>query len=250
MFAIVSVLPGCGSGDPLVSETSAAQSTGTSETTGTGGSSDTTADSSSSGGGSSTGSVCGELPLCDLCPDEMQLLCDQPCPEGAAPCSNSIGDGMTCESGLWACSVHPPLGPGCNEMCALMDACSEAGCSSGVTLSLEAADDVLPAGSYGVALDLDGSSEDCSFTVSEDPGACAMPPCVTDSTCNAQYLLTEHPQRVELTLGVIVQLGVSVTRDGTEIASQQFAPTYEIVAPNGPGCGPNCAAAAVSLPLP
>ncbi|MFO0631849.1 MAG: hypothetical protein U0168_03265 [Nannocystaceae bacterium] len=234
-FATALALGGCGRVDPLVSDTSAAQTSTSMDT---------------SAGSSSSGSGCGELPLCDLCPDEMALLCGHPCPEGAAPCSNEIGDGMACSGGVWSCVVHPPLGPGCNEVCGLMDACTEAGCSSGLVLALEAAADVWPGGSYGVALDVDAVAQDCSFTVSDDPGDCASPPCVTESTCNAQYLLTEHPQRIEIALGVVMVLGVTVTRDMVELAQQEFEPAYAVAAPNGPGCGPNCAQASATLAVP
>jgi uncharacterized protein YceK len=228
---------GCGSTDPMASTETDTTTTGTTEGTTEGTTTETT-------GG------CGELPPCDLCPDEMGALCGQPCPQGAEPCSNTIGDGMSCEAGLWACVVHPPLGLECNEVCSLMDACSEIGCSSGFTLALEADDDALPIGTYDLDLDIDGAQDDCSFTLSDDPVACAIPPCITDTTCNAIYLLQESPQRVELAFGVVVALAITVTRDTIEVAQESFAPAYAVVAPNGAGCGPACAQASAVLTIP
>jgi hypothetical protein len=54
-------------------------------------------------------------PACD--PETFPGGCGEPCePEGAA-CGNNIGDGMQCVGGAWACTVHPPLGEGCNLIC-------------------------------------------------------------------------------------------------------------------------------------
>jgi len=155
---------------------------------------------------------------------------------------------MQCLDGAWECIVHPPLGVGCNEMCALADGCTEIGCTSGLTLSLVA--DTFAPGVYGIALAANPDPDDCTLTISDDPMDCAIPPCVSESTCNALYLLGETPMRIELALGILAQLDVTVTRDDLEIASETFAPAYEVVAPNGPGCGPACAVALAELAIP
>jgi hypothetical protein len=209
------------------------------------GSSSTTSD-----GTSETTGGCGELPLCDLCPAEMATLCGSPCPQGAAPCSNTIGDGMSCEAGVWSCVVHPPLGLDCNEVCELTVACSEVGCSSGFTLALEAAGDALPVGTYELDSQIDGAADSCSFTISDDPIACAIPPCVTDTTCNALYLLQESPQHVDLAFGVVAALDVTLTRDAIEVAHESFTPAYGTFAPNGRGCEPVCAQASAVITIP
>ena len=225
-----------------------ATTTETTETTDT-----TTTDGTTASSGESTTETtggCGELPLCDLCPGEMGALCGLPCPRGAGPCSNPIGDGMSCEAGQWTCIVHPPLGLECNEVCALADACSEAGCTSGLTLVLAAAGETLPVGTYALATDADGVEDECTFTLSDDPQECALPPCVTDTTCNAIYLLDVNPQRIELVFGIVATLAITVTRDAVEVAQDSFVPAYEALAPNGPGCEPVCAQATAMLPIP
>ena len=59
-----------------------------------------------------------ELPLCPpACEPGAMERCGQPCADAAA-CGNDVGDGMTCEAGTWQCSVHAPLGMGCNRVCA------------------------------------------------------------------------------------------------------------------------------------
>jgi hypothetical protein len=198
-------------------------------------------------GGSATTGGCGDVPLCDLCPDESAQLCGMPCPTEDRSCSNTIGDGMQCGAGTWTCVVHPPLGTECNEVCAVSDGCSEIGCSSGITAVLVADGGAFAAGVYELAAVADGEPEDCTFTISTDPDECAIPPCVTDSDCNAVYVLTEDPMRIELAYGVLATLELTLTRDDLEVAHGAFTPAYEIWAPNGPGCGPACAQAIVEL---
>ncbi|MEZ4222903.1 MAG: hypothetical protein R3B13_18315 [Polyangiaceae bacterium] len=58
------------------------------------------------------------LPDCPAeCPSDYTALCGQPCLQEGAACGNEIGDGMTCTGGTWQCTVHPPLGKGCNLVC-------------------------------------------------------------------------------------------------------------------------------------
>lgn len=210
----------------------------------------TTSESSTTDTTTETTGSCGELPVCELCPDEMGSLCGLPCPQGAEPCTNTIGDGMSCDAGMWTCVVHPPLGTECNEVCTLTEACSEAGCTSGFTLALEAETDALPVGAYELALAIDGVEDGCSFTISDDPEACAIPPCVTDSDCNALYLLQASPQRVELAFGVLRDLTITVSRDAIELVQESFVPSYALFSPNGSGCEPVCPQASAELVIP
>jgi len=58
-----------------------------------------------------------ELPPCPpACAADAFQNCGKPC-QGDAACGNSIGDGMTCVGGRWSCSIHAPLGLGCNLVC-------------------------------------------------------------------------------------------------------------------------------------
>ena len=97
---------------------------------------------------------------------------------------------------------------------------------------------------------LTGQAESCAFTISDDPEACAIPPCVTDSTCNAIYLIQETPQRIGLMFGVVATLDITVSRDAIEVAQESFTPAYGVIAPNGPDCAPNCAQASAVLTIP
>ncbi len=60
-----------------------------------------------------------DLPACpgECPPDDFPSSCGMPCDVEGAACGNNIGDGMVCTGGVWGCTVHPPLGTGCNLVC-------------------------------------------------------------------------------------------------------------------------------------
>lgn len=207
------------------------------------------AEGSSTADGSSTTDGCPVLPLCALCPDEMGALCGMACTAEGEVCSNEIGDGMSCAGGTWQCVVHPPLGEGCNRMCDVASECTEAGCDSGVELSLVAAGAGFAAGAYQLDLVRDGEASTCTFVISDDEG-CALPPCVTDTTCNAYYDLGGRPPRISMVLPLSNQLAVTLARDGMSLLEAEPALSYVLSSPNGAGCTPVCANAAAQLEVP
>jgi hypothetical protein len=208
---------------------------------------------SSSGGlgseGSSTTDGCPTLPPCDFCPGEFSALCGMPCAEVGSTCSNEIGDGMSCSGGTWQCVVHPPLGEGCNSICEALEHCTEAGCTDGITLQFVAADPGFAAGAYALAIDRDGDASSCTFVVSDGPG-CAVPPCVTETTCNALYDLSGVPPQIVVPLPIATALSVTLSRDGEALVEGDPELAYALSTPNGPGCGPVCAIATAVFELP
>lgn len=67
-----------------------------------------------------TGEYCqaAELPPCPAeCPTDYAASCGEPCEIEGEACGNEIGDGRECLEGTWSCSVHAPLGMGCNWIC-------------------------------------------------------------------------------------------------------------------------------------
>ncbi|MFT6397590.1 MAG: hypothetical protein ACJAYU_002344 [Bradymonadia bacterium] len=60
-----------------------------------------------------------DLPACPSeCPSDAFARCGEPCDvETDEACGNNIGDSMECLDGAWACTIHAPLGMGCNLVC-------------------------------------------------------------------------------------------------------------------------------------
>ena len=59
-----------------------------------------------------------QLPPCPPeCPDDYAATCGLPCKVEGEECGNEIGDGRQCVDGSYVCSVHSPLGEGCNLVC-------------------------------------------------------------------------------------------------------------------------------------
>ncbi len=106
LFAITALLIGCG-----------AATDDSAWTTSTGGS---TGGGATTGGSTTTATDCEgvTLPPCpEACPDDWAASCGLACDEEGETCGNEIGDGRVCTDGLWQCSVHAPLGTGCNLVC-------------------------------------------------------------------------------------------------------------------------------------
>lgn len=59
-----------------------------------------------------------QLPPCPPeCPDDYAATCGLECEVEGEECGNEIGDGRQCVDGTYVCSVHSPLGEGCNLVC-------------------------------------------------------------------------------------------------------------------------------------
>ena len=239
---LVFFMAGCPADDGGSEDTGAATTTATTGSMDSGDSTD--GGSESSAGESGTADPCAdvELPLCDFCPDSMATLCGLPCESEGQACSNDIGDGMQCSGGQWECIVHPPLGEGCNLVCEAAEACTEIGCTDGLTIALSPDDDGVTPGSYAVTIDADGEEESCTLVISDDPADCdAGGPCLAESTCNALNLLTDAEPRITILLGVAADVGVSVQRDDEPAVAVMGQPAYDVQSPNGSGCVPACA---------
>jgi hypothetical protein len=82
-----------------------------------GGSSGGMAGSAGSGGSSSDPCAGKTFPACaPQCPGGFQIA-GTPCTAGEACTISNFGDECACTNGTWLCSIHPPLGPGCNKVC-------------------------------------------------------------------------------------------------------------------------------------
>jgi len=96
-----------------------AGSAGSSGNSGSAGSAgDPGAGGSAGSGGSSSDPCAGKtFPTCaPKCPDGFQIA-GTPCTAGEECTISNFGDACSCNNGTWLCSIHPPLGPGCNKVC-------------------------------------------------------------------------------------------------------------------------------------
>jgi hypothetical protein len=86
----------------------------------------------------------------------------------------------------------------------------------------------------------------CYFVVTNDWAECALSGhCVTESSCNAGYLVGYAGYGIPDEVGIGYPLiedtvAVSVKRDGIPVGNATFVPAYKTIQPNGPECGPTC----------
>jgi hypothetical protein len=125
--------------------------------------------------------------------------------------------------------------------------CTLIGCQNG--LSVRLSQPVRDAGTYVVTLDLDGRAVTCQATL-------PFASCSTGAGCSAPDVLLEQsgcalpPSGHELTglqvTSVVRDVRIRIERDGSELVSGNFTPSYTRSEPNGPGCG-ICEQAGASL---
>ena len=135
---------------------------------------------------------------------------------------------------IGGCDLVPPL------------ACTEIGCTDGLTVELRAASGAFEAGIYSITLGGDA----CTVTVG-GPDDCAADRCVVDSTCNG-ITLVGYDEADTLTLLAPVtegEVALTVDLEGTVLLDESFEPLYETIEPNGPGCPPVCRIATETFDL-
>jgi hypothetical protein len=133
---------------------------------------------------------------------------------------------------------------GCSDS---SDSCTLAGCTSGFSISLVAAEP-LRDGTYDLELTLDGVAATCQHVIADGQS-------VADAECNRRSLVrstasiynngappnNEAPNAFVIDIfdaAALVEL--RVLRDGAPLVEQSYEPSYRTVAPNGPECGPIC----------
>lgn len=142
---------------------------------------------------------------------------------------------------LWAGLAA--LSSGC-EM--LTKTCTTAGCVTGFAVDLQPTDNIWRPGRYRVDVTADGVSGSCEVTL--PPAPCGT----TSTTCTGQrnwgvgesgcaLPSDQHSiNRVAFSGTTPATVAVVVSRDGRQLASQTFTPTYVTSQPNGPDCEPTC----------
>ena len=130
-------------------------------------------------------------------------------------------------------------------------ACTQIGCDSGLTVRFS--QPLREAGSYTVTLELDGERFSCHSTL-------PFASCSGENPCSSSKLILEQsgcalPPSAHEIVGLRItstakKVSLWIERDGSEIASQSFSPTYIRSAPNGEGCEPICEQASATLTVP
>jgi hypothetical protein len=130
-------------------------------------------------------------------------------------------------------------------------ACTAIGCQNG--LAVQFSRPLREAGSYTLSLELDGELTSCQT-------ALPFASCAGGPVCASSKVLLEQsgcalPANSHEIVGLRVTsvtraVRIRIERDGAEIASQDFAPSYVRSQPNGEGCEPICEQASVTLAVP
>ncbi|MEM6294366.1 MAG: hypothetical protein AAGA54_24035 [Myxococcota bacterium] len=129
--------------------------------------------------------------------------------------------------------------------------CGDASCESGLRIVL-AANGTFTPGSYGVSTVADGVVDSCGFSVGGTELCGADAPCLLDDDCGVEpnLIIAPHSVAVRVGPGAPERVTVSVTRGGSEIVFDEFAPAYDEFAPAGPDCEPVCLVASAQLDIP
>jgi hypothetical protein len=123
-------------------------------------------------------------------------------------------------------------------------ACTEIGCTDGLAVNFT----LTTPGAWTFDLDLDGTVAHCSATLPLD-GSGGCDTAGISLNLSGSELPEDQQSITGLTLEQtgIVSLGLTISRDGTQVWTDTLTPTYETLAPNGEACGPVCSSASESV---
>ena len=150
--------------------------------------------------------------------------------------------------------------------------CGEVGYScNGTGITLQSPNDAWESGTYTLALNIDGTSAQCSLPI-PDPappngvqGTCGQgsdlslrlvplescPPVVCEAGVCGGTSCNPIPGRFHIVLGINempAQLGLDLSLNGKELINETIAPTQTTTEPNGAGCG-TCTNASATLSI-
>lgn len=149
------------------------------------------------------------------------------------------------------------VAPGCASPKPPPQACTEIGCSDGLTVALSPSSG-WRAGMYRFEIDVDGQVTTCEGSL--PLRACSAGPSLRCTPAGDRVSIGESgcalpPEQhgfSELRVGAppARSVKVTVTRDGAKLVEQTLAPQYRTVQPNGPSCPPICRQASETLVIP
>lgn len=152
--------------------------------------------------------------------------------------------------------------------CELEHSCTEIGCADNVSVRVGPLDQPWPEGDYQLEVALDDLSGSCAFSLPDDlpaRGSVTSISCLEGVELGIQQLYECSSRRegdavsqsceplagrYELTLSAYAtpeQLSLTLSRDGTQLLSEERELSYATTRPNGPECSPECRQAEVEL---
>lgn len=155
--------------------------------------------------------------------------------------------------------------------CSEPSACTDVGCSDGVSFTLRPPGNHWDDGAYSLAVAFDGADYGCTFTVPDalpstgswQPLDCSpalqayLTPevkCEEHKNGNsASQICTPIPDQYYVQVskdGTPTTLVVTLERDGAPLLNETRTLSYGSVQPNGPECGPTCHQASAEFDLP
>lgn len=115
--------------------------------------------------------------------------------------------------------------------------CTDAGCDSGLDITVLPSAARFEPGIYAVELKIDSAVHAlaCQIPETEEgfPCNCVGPP------PDAHVCLMHNALSVWVN-GFPESASVTLVRQGVEVGQKEFSPIYETIQPNGPGCKPTC----------
>ncbi len=118
--------------------------------------------------------------------------------------------------------------------------CTDAGCSSGLEITVLSSATTFAPGAYAVELEIDS---DLTVLTCQIPEAPEPFPCNCQGGAPSNHVCLMHDALSVWVNGFPKSASVRLARAGVELGQKQFSPQYETVQPNGPGCKPTCTAA-------
>ncbi len=152
--------------------------------------------------------------------------------------------------GMWI-GAAMTLATGCDGG-AFGGACTQAGCTDGLTVDVVAEGGTFAEGTYELFINA-ATIPECTFTVSNDPAECANGHCVATEDCNALYLVgVEGNDDVVMAQFPILEgpFNLNVVFNGGHLGESVLEAQYETFSPNGEDCGPTCRSATVTFTVP
>ncbi len=125
------------------------------------------------------------------------------------------------------------------------DECHPIACGSGLIVELAPSSGAFDDGAYQVDLASPQGNDRCSFVVAGGKTSaeqCSPAVASLDSSELPRYMLVRYPGDY-----VVDSISVTLSRDGTALGAEDFAPEYQDVSVDSQACGGPCNAAQVSL---